>query len=182
MWSLCAQVRSVEAFGLQLYPFPPGLAPAAPTASFVGVTRCSLKEKKRKRLQQHLMLLAQQQQQRQQERQQGGGQHPNDLNATIITDAGAQSTTTTSGDKKTSTTVATRHEETSVVGEQPSLSPSPSPPSLLLEQGLVLIGGYLGTCGLQALSFSAMWLGVSTSAGWISRGETEAGTAITYCK
>ena len=45
---------------------------------------------------------------------------------------------------------------------------SPSSSLMILEQGLVLTGGYLGTCGLQTIGILAAWSGMCTSAGWIS--------------
>lgn len=137
-------VRSVEAFGLRLYPFPPGPAPSGPTASFVGVTRCSLKERK-------VRLLQQQQDARHWQ-----------PNATFGTGARSAAAAAATGSLET---------DSPPYGDPPSqLS------SLVVEQGLVLMGGYLGTCGLQAISLLASWSGVSTSAGWISR---EGGLRVT---
>lgn len=63
---------------------------------------------------------------------------------------------------------------TDTVAEGGRIAPSTQAPaaielstSLPVEQGLVLLGGYMGTSALQALSLAAARSGLSTSAGWI---------------
>lgn len=131
------RLKSVCALGIRLYPLPPGLAPATPTPSFVGVTRCSLREK----VVENMVL-----------------RHSPQAPVLNASDAGrlVMAQIISASDSRTT-------EETRVL-EQLQWS------SLAVEQGLVLLGGYMGTSVVQALALMAVWSRLSVTAGWMSRG------------